>query len=214
MGISKLSAQQQLKNRDQIYDLAWNHLSDDNDGTNVCVSLIPKRDTMPDIKNQIYRAIMHNVYPLIGELEEAGFCVGKTYECEKVSQAELLELKAWIREYFGWDYEVPICPAVFGAVHINHCNLVTVGRDTGMSCSWPNMIDPDPYELCDFRGMPLPEIVKLILDYRLDHISNVVKLAQTHHDTVFGGCGGQAQRIFDAYLNSYRDFCIEKSISV
>lgn len=205
MGISKTAAINQLKHRDEIYCYAEEHLSGDN-GTNVCASLIPMRDTMPGIKDQIYRAIMHGVYPLIGELEEAGFCVGKVYEQQKVSPEELQALKAWMRDYYEWDYTVPICPAVFGAIHINHRNQVTVDWRTGMSCNWPNMVDPDPHTLCDFRDTSLQEISSAILDYRLAHIDKAKELATRQSSVVFGGCGGQVQRVFQAYLESYREF--------
>lgn len=205
MGVSKDEANLQLRHREQIYEVAvqqWDHPQAAN-GTNVCASIVPMRDNLDELPQLFYEAIMHNVYPLLGELEEAGYCTGKLYQQQKLTYTELANFRGWIRNKFDWYYQVPLCPATFGAIHIDNHNHLTVDRCTGAGCHWFDMSNPDPFDLGDFRNYSYREIANLILDYRVEHIEKVRSAQTDYPEMVFGGCGGNARPLLRQYLESY-----------
>lgn len=204
MGVSKSEASLQIEHRQQIYQVAYRQMETANhNGTNVCASIVPMRDNLDELPKLFYEAVMHNVYPLLGELEDAGYCTGKLYQQQKLTRTELANFHGWIRNKFDWDYQVPICPATFGAIHINNRNQLSVDRDTGAGCHWFNMEDPDPFELGDFRSYSYREIANLILDYRVERIEKVRFAQADYPEMVFGGCGGNARPLLQQYLESY-----------
>jgi len=205
MGITLDEAILQIRHRYQIYEVAANRMVDNSsdNGTNICASIVPMRDNLDELRSLIHHAIMTGVYPLIGELEEAGYCTGAVYKRQRLSESELQELKSWIRETYEWDYQLPICPATFGAIHINNRNCITVDRFTGAGCHWFDMDDPDPFDLGDFRCRDYRKIANEILDYRLERIEKVRQEIDEYPDMVFGGCGGNARPLLRQYVASY-----------
>lgn len=200
MVVSQSEASLQLQHRQQIYDTA-RLLADSN--TNVCASIVPMQDNLDELRRLFYRAVNHNVYPLIGELEEAGYCTGAVYERQKISDEQLADFKTWIKDKFSWDYQVPTCPATFGAIHIDNRNHITIDCHTGAGCHWFNMSNPEPFDLGDFRNRDYRKIANEILDYRLSRIDEVRQSISGYPDLVFGGCGGNAQPLLQQYIASY-----------
>ena len=98
---------------------------------------------------------------------------------------------------------MPTCPAAIGAIHVNNRNIVTVDKFTGLSCGWFGMGDPEIHEIGDIRKMSYEEIVQSILEYRESRILSVRCAIKEYPDMVFGGCGGNAQKLLADYVALY-----------
>ncbi len=74
---------------------------------------------------------------------------------------------------------------------------------TGLSCGWFGMGDQKVHEIGDIRKMSYDEIVRAILKYRKSRIPMVRKAIKDYPDMVFGGCGGNAQKLLISYVALY-----------
>jgi len=125
------------------------------------------------------------------------------YETHGLHAHELRTLYSLIERWFGVRYEIPVCPATIGAIHVNNHNIVTVDEFTGLSCGWFGMGDPKVYEIGDIRKMKYREIVDVVLDYRRSRIYSVRESIAEYPEMVFGGCGGNAQQLLTRYVTLY-----------
>lgn len=172
--------------------------------TNIAASIVPDHDNLCEIIDILGECKQYGIFPLIGELEDAGHAKGDYYEAHKLhDQVGLAALRQEIEYSFGIKYEIPICPAAIGAIHINNRNIVTVDEFTGLSCGWFGMGDPKVHIIGDFREMSYAEIVSAILKYRESRIPEVRKAINSYPEQVFGGCGGNAHNLLKHYLSIY-----------
>lgn len=207
MGITEKAAESQIAHRKALYQVALaRRVVDVLPGTNVCISLVPTTDNSHLLWNWFVEGISYNVFPLIGELEQAGLCQGEQYEQQRLTQAELSALKKRIWDELRWDYKVPYCPATIGAVHINNRNLVTITEKTGLSCGWPAMKGAGDLVMGDIRMDSLDRLSKSILAYRMARVEMARELVYQMPHMVFGGCGGNVRYLLQDYVASYDEF--------
>lgn len=201
LGVNSALAAKHMENRWHLIELA-NELSR-NGATSIGASIVPERDNYDEILGIVERCVEHNVFPLIGELENAGYSKNEYYEQHKITEEELATLRCAIERQFGVNYKTPFCPAAIGAIHINNRNMVTVDAFTGLSCGWFGMGDPQPIVIGDIRQMTYEQIVRAVLGYRAEHISEVRRIIKDYPEMIFGGCGGNARDLLAAYLALY-----------
>lgn len=195
-----------LKNRAEIYRIAQETRGEDG-GTNVCGSQVPMQLNAYEMTSQADEIITSGAFPLIAELEEAGYCTGNYYRDQKVETDRLLELHGHLVSKHKWQYRVPICPAVIGALHIDNRNQVTVDAATGWSCGWPTLREGERVVIGDIRKMHYRELADAVIDYRRSRLHAVYRLLQeaksAKRQMVFGGCGGQLEQLAELYLKAY-----------
>ena len=209
LGVGCKRAAVHLTNRGHLLkianDLNQRHIERTGESlASVAASIVPERDNLDELMELIAECARHGVFPLIGELENAGYAKdGNYHEQHKLQSSELQHLHQQIAERFGVDYVMPTCPATIGAIHINNRNIVTVDEFTGLSCGWFGMGDPKAHEIGDIREISYTEIVHRILEYRKLRIPEVRKAIQDYPEMVFGGCGGNARKLLADYVALY-----------
>ena len=105
--------------RDYNIEKICSHARLEDNATNICASIVPTQINKEQLPNIIDWCFSHNIFPLIGDLEDAG--KGKAlFDKLKIRETELQSLKNYIFEKHGEDYTIPICPSVLFGVHINH----------------------------------------------------------------------------------------------
>lgn len=208
LGVTSKHAGAHLQNRAHLMAMAnWlNSWHLERTGTNltgVAASIVPERDNLNELMTIVQQCVDSGVFPLIAELENAGHSKDEYYEQHKLHDHELRTLYQQLEYRFGIQYEVPTCPATFGAIHVNNRNIVTVDEFTGLSCGWFGMGDPKVHKIGDIRAMSYDEIVRAILEYREARIPDVRRAINDYPDMVFGGCGGNARKLLADYVALY-----------
>lgn len=203
MGIDENGALAHLEHRRAFYKIAKETQSADG-GTNVCGAIVPMQINRHELFYLIGSVIANGSFPLLTELEESGDCIGEYYSEQKIEWEDLLELHKLLYVKYGWYYEVPVCPAVIGALHIDNRNQVTVDAMTGWSCGWPMMRETERAVIGDIRKLHYRELADAAIRYRQSRLGAVRKelrkLNQTPGVSVFGGCGGKMRKLIELYL--------------
>ena len=106
-----------------------------NGTTNLGASIVPTSKNYEEIYEIIDWCMEYHVYPLLGQLENAGKCAHIFNELE-LKEEELLTLRNYIETKYGVHYEIPVCPATISGIHITNTNHVIVDERTGLSCGW------------------------------------------------------------------------------
>jgi hypothetical protein len=189
-----------FRNTEKIEKLA---VVDVSGTTNLGASIVPMSINAHECFSFIDRCMSKNVFPLVGELEEAGLCTGNTFDRLNINQSVLAGLKSYVLERYDPNYSVPVCPSTIGGIHITNRNQVTVDYATGLSCGWFTLGDQKAHIIGDARYMSYNEIKKAIFNCRIDRISNVRYLLESTTDAIFGGCGGMAKTLLAEYLSMY-----------
>jgi len=208
LGVCSKRAIAHLQNRMRLQKLAkWLngcHIERTGENlTSVAASIVPERDNLYELMDIINECNEYGIFPLIAELEYAGRSKDAYYEAHKLEDHELRTLHQQIKQRFGVDYELPVCPATIGAIHVNNRNIVTVDAFTGLSCGWFGMGDPEVHEIGDIRQMSYDEIVRAILEYRESRVPEIRRTINDYPDMVFGGCGGNARKLLTDYVALY-----------
>ena len=172
-----------------------------NDGTtNLGASIVPTKVNYDDVYRIIDFCMEHGIFPLLGQLENAGKC-STVFEKMKLKQEELLSLRSYINQKYGVEYQIPVCPATISAMHITNTNDVIVDEKTGLSCAWFWLEDPKMITLGSIKDMSADEITKRIIDYRKSKFEEVVAIERTLESNPFGGCGGDAKVLLNQYIS-------------
>ncbi len=206
MGISHQQAIKHLENREYLWSLAAESVfagHTEPGCTHVAASIVPDKDNYLEVPRMIDNCVSHNVFPLVAELEEAGNSVGKYYDDHRLDKEMLRNILGYINITYNIKYEIPLCPAAIGAIHVNNRNLVTVDAFTGMGCSWFGMGNPEVKVIGDIRDMAGDEIVIATLAYRETRIPHVQAAMKDYPEMVFGGCGGNARKLLPKYVALY-----------
>lgn len=208
LGVGSKEAATHLENRGRLMHLAdwlnsWHIERTGTSLTGVAASIVPEHGNLEELLEIVQQCVDHGMFPLIAELENVGRAKGEYYEKHALHDYELRTLHQRIEARFGINYEVPICPAAIGAIHINNRNIVTVDKFTGLSCGWFGMGEPDVHKIGDMRMMSYDEIVKAVLEYREARIPEVRQAINNYPEMVFGGCGGNARKLLTEYVALY-----------
>lgn len=168
--------------------------------TNLGASIVPTKINYEDVYQIIDFCMEHGIFPLLGQLENAGRC-SRIFEKMELKQEELFNLRTYINQKYGLTYQIPICPATISAMHITNQNDVIVDKKTGLSCAWFWLEDPEMITLGNIKEMPADMITKKIIDYRKSKFKDVVDIAKTLKPHPFGGCGGDAKTLLNQYIS-------------
>ena len=167
--------------------------------TDLALSIVPTRWTIQDIPYIVKYCKENNIFPSIGELEYSGKAKG-VYEELSVSKVELLRLKRGVEDILGYPYRRPMCPAVIAGLHITNTGKCVVHRNTGLSCHWFLLTEPNMVEIGDVRKDSLVELNNKLRDYREKHFDASLVNVDSRIPNVFGGCGGKLEEIFEKYV--------------
>jgi len=149
-----------------------------------------------------------NLFPLIGELENAGKA-SKIYNRLVPTANQLRALNNIAKKILGYEYEIPICPAAFAGIHINSVGECIVHKQSGSSCPWFSLLEPDTISLGNVRSFTLRELRMKLVDYRknLKESSDLTTWIETtwskkRLEHIFGGCGGL--KLMDLWIGNKR----------
>jgi len=168
--------------------------------TNLGASIVPTSVNYKELPFIIEYCMENGIFPLIGQLEDAGIC-SKVYEELKVKEEDLIKYRNFISNTYGVDYEMPICPATVSGIHITNTNKIILDQRTGLSCPWFWLDEPTLKIIGDIQHMDYHEIVQRILEYRQQKISDVVEMEKHVELYPFGGCGGNAKKLLKTYID-------------
>ena len=171
-----------------------------NGTTNLGASIVPNAKNREEIYKIVDFCMEYGIYPLLGQLENAGKCAS-IFEELKVDDNELLALRQYIKGTYGADYQMPICPATIAGIHITNTNKVIVDEKTGLSCGWFWLDEPKMIEIGNIVDMSAEEITSKIIAYRKSKFADVVAIQQSLTPNPFGGCGGDAKSLLRHYIN-------------
>lgn len=171
-----------------------------NGSTNLGASIVPTAKNYEELYVVIDWCMENNVYPLLGQLENAGKCSHIFNELE-LKEKELLTLRNYIQTKYGVHYEIPVCPATISGIHITNTNHVIVDERTGLSCGWFWLDEPKMIPVGNITDMTLEEVTAKIIDYRRAKFSSVVEIEKALKSNPFGGCGGDAKILLSQYIS-------------
>lgn len=172
----------------------------DRDSSNIGLSIVPTTMNVNHIPDVVKYCLDKGFFPLIGDLEDSGMQSSK-YKSLKLAERELRKLKETVVEILGAEYEMPICPAVIGGIHIDADARVVVDRATGLSCHWFWLLAPDKAVVCEVDAtMDYHTVAERIIGYRNAKVSDTERLLRECEPVVLGGCGGDIRTLLTEYL--------------
>jgi len=175
--------------------------------TNISASIVPTKLNENELLSLIEYCNERNFFPLIGDLEYSGKSK-EQFEKLKISENDLFQIRLEIFNRFGYHYQVPICPAVIGGIHINHEGYLIVDRCTGLSCHWFWLKEPKIESLMKIdKHTDINNIFRKIMDYRNKKITYIESMLPQFKELPFGGCGGDIKYMLTKYLEIHKTIC-------
>ena len=168
--------------------------------TNLGASIVPTSVNYDELLYIINWCMENNIFPLIGQLEDAGSC-SKVYKELEVKEADLLKLREYISRTYGVNYEMPTCPATISGIHVTNTNNVILDKRTGLSCPWFWLDEPQIEVIGNIQNMNYDQIINRILKYRANKLDDVAYMEKHIELYPFGGCGGNAKTLLRTYLD-------------
>ncbi len=173
-----------------------------NDGTtNLGASIVPTARNYEEIYQIIDFCMDNGIYPLLGQLENAGKCA-HIFDKLQLKEDELLTLRRYIEGKYKVHYQIPVCPATISGIHITNTNRVIVDERTGLSCGWFWLDEPKMIEIDNVVDMSAEEITSRIIAYRKSKFADVVAIEKALKPNPFGGCGGDAKQLLQQYIST------------
>jgi MoaA/NifB/PqqE/SkfB family radical SAM enzyme len=187
----------------RIYS-ALNHLLDAGYGrkrgehTELAFSIVPTQLSYDGIEDVITFAKENNIFPSIGELEQAGRALENgLFSQLAISMEQKRALKKKVDELLWSNYKRPICPAIITGVHIDHTGHCVADRETGLNCKWFLLCEPLVKVIGSVKSDRISDLYAKVREYRRFCFENnkggLQKCEST--DYVFGGCGGNPKDI-------------------
>jgi MoaA/NifB/PqqE/SkfB family radical SAM enzyme len=166
--------------------------------TDLAFSIVPTTLNINDIEAVINFAKDNNIFPSVGELEQAGRALEKkTYTGLAIDSKKISALKKKAEELLWKGYTRPICPTIITGVHIDNIGNCIVDSETGLNCKWFLLKDPMIKNIGNIRKDDLDTLFKSVRSYRKKCFakkSNGVHSCESV-EFVFGGCGGSPKKI-------------------
>lgn len=169
--------------------------------TNLGASIVPTSVNYTELPTIIDWCMENGIFPLIGQLEDAGSC-SNVYKKLEVKEEDLNKFRDYISNTYGVNYEIPICPATISGIHITNTNNIIVDKRTGLSCPWFWLGEPQIEVVGNIENMSYDEIVKRILEYRASKLQDVEEMERHVELYPFGGCGGNVKQLLRTYINA------------
>lgn len=171
-----------------------------NSVTNLGASIVPTIVNYNELPSIINWCMENDIFPLIGQLEDAGSC-SKVYKELEVKEEDLNKFRDYISTTYGVNYETPICPATISGIHITNTNKVILDKRTGLSCPWFWLDEPQLEVIGNIENMSYDEIVERIIKYRGSKFKDVEEMERNVKLYPFGGCGGNIKQLLKTYID-------------
>lgn len=168
--------------------------------TNLGASIVPTSVNYDELPSIIDYCMENNIFPLIGQLEDAGSC-SKIYKDLEVKEEDLVKFRNYLSSTYGVNYEMPTCPATISGIHVTNTNNIILDKRTGLSCPWFWLDEPQLEVIGNIQNMNYDEIVNKILEYRASKLPDVEEMEKHVELYPFGGCGGNAKQLLRTYLD-------------
>lgn len=175
----------------------------ENGVTNLGASIVPTSINYNELPTIIDYCMANGIFPLIGQLEDAGSC-SKIFKDLEVKEEDLVKFRNYLSQTYGVDYEMPTCPATISGIHVTNTNNIILDKRTGLSCPWFWLDEPQLEVIGNIQNMNYDEIVNKILEYRASKILDVEDMEKHVELYPFGGCGGNAKQLLRTYLDVSR----------
>ncbi|MFA6013235.1 MAG: hypothetical protein WC799_24815 [Desulfobacteraceae bacterium] len=186
-----------LKNIERITDVVKSNSLH----TNIAASIVPTKVNYNEIEELFSFCLQSNIYPLIGHLEYSGRAI-EMHRKLALSVDEHESMYRMIREKFGIDYSLPVCPAVVSGVRIDSDGYIILDKDTGLTCDWLWLRTPSTKKIGHINQyVSSIDIFNDILDYRKEKIGTVKSLLE-NNNLPTGGCGGNAKDVLSYYIRN------------
>lgn len=180
-----------------LLDVGYGKRSE-NGCTDLALSIVPTRLNIHNIGNVIKFAKENNIFPSVGELEQAGRTLeGTIYHDLALNDEEMFALKKEVESLLWKGYTRPICPTIITGIHIDNVGNCVVDLETGLNCKWFLLGEPAVRIIGNVRKDELATMFQAVKEYRkkcFDRNGNGVQRCESV-DYVFGGCGGSPRRI-------------------
>ncbi len=171
-----------------------------NSYTDLAFSIVPTSLNIDDMDKVIKFAKENNIFPSVGELEQAGRVLEKkAYFNLTINSDTMLKLKQTVEKLLWKGYIRPICPAIITGLHIDHLGRCIVDKKTGLNCKWFLLTEPMTKEIGNIRKDDLVTMFEEVRDYRKKRFNmknNGVSQCESI-DYIFGGCGGNPRKIVE-----------------
>lgn len=168
--------------------------------TNLGASIVPTSVNYNALPSIIDYCMENGIFPLIGQLEDAGSC-SKIFKDLEVKEKNLVKFRDYLSHTYGVDYEMPTCPATISGIHVTNTNNIILDKRTGLSCPWFWLDEPQLEVIGNIQNMSYDEIVNSILKYRQSKLLDVEDIEKNVELYPFGGCGGNAKQLLRTYLD-------------
>lgn len=175
------------------------------DCTDLAFSIVPTKLTKETIPEVVDFCIRHNIFPSVGELENAGNVVNyNLMDTLGLSEEGLKEIRNK-SELTSKNYMRPICPAILTGLHIDNQGNCIVDEVTGFNCKWFLLSNPKTKILGNISNETVEELHKKVTEYRMKcFIANNHEINEYEAiDYVFGGCGGNPSEIIKIYKENF-----------
>lgn len=182
------------------YDILKEVIHAQNGVTNLGASIVPTSVNYDELPFIINYCMENGIFPLIGQLEDAGSC-SKIFKDLEVKEKDLVKFRNYLSTSYGVDYEMPTCPATISGIHVTNTNNIILDKRTGLSCPWFWLDEPQLQIIGNIENMNYDEIVKRILDYRASKLPDVEEMESHVELYPFGGCGGNAKQLLRTYID-------------
>lgn len=165
--------------------------------TDLAISIVPTKLNINDIPEVVEFAKKNNIFPSIGELEQAGRVLEEGVHTNlALNENEILSLKKKVEKILWKGYTRPICPTIVTGLHVDNIGRYVVDLETGLNCKWFLLTEPLIKVIGDLREDGLEDVFERVKKYRRSCFDND-KIINDCESTeyVFGGCGGSPQKI-------------------
>ena len=175
----------------------------DNGVTNLGASIVPTSVNYNELSSIIHYCMENGIFPLIGQLEDAGSC-SKIFKDLEVKEEDLVQFRNYLSYEYGVDYEMPTCPATISGIHVANTNNIILDKRTGLSCPWFWLDEPQLEIIGNIQSMSYKEIVQKVLEYRKRKMLDVIEMEKHIELYPFGGCGGNAKTLLKTYIDLHK----------
>ncbi len=166
--------------------------------TDLAFSIVPTQLNFDGIENVIAFAKENNIFPSIGELEQAGRMMEKKgFSKLALSDEQTGSLRNTVEKILWTGYKRPVCPAIITGLHIDHTGSCVVDRVTGLNCKWFLLREPDVKTIGSIRADTLSALHSKAREYRRACFNKNAEEIEKYEkiDYVFGGCGGNPKTL-------------------
>jgi len=181
---------------DYLLNAGYGRTSDQH--TELALSIVPTQISYDGIAEVITFAKKNNVFPSLGELEQAGRALENGFFSQlalNTKQTEALRKK--VDELLWSDYKRPICPTIVTGLHIDNIGRCVVDQETGLNCKWFLLCEPLAKTIGDVKSDKISDLYTKVRQYRrwcFENNKDGVQKCESI-DYVFGGCGGNPSEI-------------------